>query len=235
MLSRSKVLYFIKQRLGYPHVAIELDDDEMWNYIRMFTLDEFSKYLPDTQEMVLNTKDPNNKTSDDFVFLLHEPEGCRIMNVAEVILPQMNLWVNGYPYQGPLVSYESLPTSVQQVEEAETIQQFSNSGLSWHFYNPNRLRINVSMMPNKLVVRYNRVQPESLFYINPEFEPEFLHMCLGDIMTICGNIRTKYTNLSTPFGDIPINGDMASAGEQLKSNVTSRLELMPPNCLISIG
>ena len=235
LLSRSKVIYFIKQKLGFPHVAIELSDDQMWDYIKNFTIVEFSKYRPDVQEMVLNTKDPKNKTHDDFVFLLHEPEGAQILNVVEVIRSQTSLFIMGYPYQGPLTSYDALPSNVAAAEQAETTEQFSNNLLNWLFMPPNRLRINVSMLPNKVVVRYSRVQPESLYYVPAEYEPEFLYLCLSDIMNICGNIRGKYSNLSTPFGDIPISGDLASAAENLKSNVISRLEQLPPNCFIHVG
>lgn len=235
MLDKSKVLLFIKFRLGYPHVVLELSDDDMWDYIRMFTLDEFSKYKPDTQEMTLNLKDSENKTDDQRVFLIHEPDGCRILNVSDVIYPEADLWVMGYPYQAELASYSSIASDVQAVEQAETVEQFSRMNPSFNFYEPNRLRLYRSMLPDKVIIRYERVQPESLMYINPEYEPEFLYLCLADIMTICGNIRTKYSSMSTPFGEIQINGDFVNGGEQLKSNVTARLETLWPNKAIYVG
>ncbi len=235
MLNKSKVIYFVKARLGFPHVAIELSDEDIWDYIKMFTLDEFSKYKPDVHEMILNLRDPNNRTPDVKVFLLHEPDGCRIMNVVTVIYPESDLWVQGYPYQAPLTSYGALPNDVLAAEQAETTEQFSRMNPSFNFTEPNRLRLYRSLLPERVVVRYERVQPDNLMYINSEYEPEFLYLCLADIMTLCGNIRSKYSNLSTPFGEIPINGDMVSAGEQLKSNVISRLETLWPNVAIYVG
>ena len=53
MLSMSKVLYFIKTQLGYPNVIIEKSDNEMELFIKMFTLMEFSKYVPDINEVLI--------------------------------------------------------------------------------------------------------------------------------------------------------------------------------------
>ena len=82
MLSKQKVIFFVKQRLGYPNVTIEKSDEDIWEYIRNFSLMEFSKYVPDYQEMTLDCTDPDNKTDDENMFLLHEPEGAQIMDSA---------------------------------------------------------------------------------------------------------------------------------------------------------
>ena len=234
MLSKQKVIFFIKQRLGYPNVTIEKTDEDMWEYIRNFSIMEFSKYVPDYQEMILDCKDEENKTSDENMFLLHEPEGAQIMDIVDIPMPFNNMLVNGWPYQAPITGYESLTSDVQAVDRSKTTEHFSKSGMSWRFFPPNRLRINMSMRPDKLKIMYYRAQPESLYYIPYQYESEFLYLCLADIMTIMGNIRTKYTTLTTPFGEIPVNGDIAQLGNDLKDKVIQRLELLPPNALIYV-
>lgn len=138
------------------------------------------------------------------------------------------------PYQAPITSYESLPNDVQAVDREKTVEHFSKAGLSWRFFPPNRLRINMGMRPDKLKIMYYRAQPESLYYIPYQYESEFLYLCLADIMTIIGNIRVKYTTLTTPFGEVPVNGDIAQLGNDLKDKVIQRLELLPPNALIYV-
>ena len=234
MLSKQKVIFFIKQRLGYPNVTIEKSDEDMWEYIRNFSIMEFSKYVPDYQEMELDCNDPNNKTEDENMFLLHEPEGAQIMDIVDIPLPFNNLMINGWQYQAPIAAYDSLTDYAQSVEREKTVEHFSKAGLSWRFLPPNRLRINVSMRPDKLKIMYNRAQPESLYYIPYQYESEFLYLCLADIMTIIGNIRLKYSTLTTPFGEIPVSGDIANTGNELKNQVIQRLELLPPNTLIFV-
>jgi hypothetical protein len=234
VLSKQKVIFFIKQRLGYPNVTIEKTDDDMWEYIRNFSIMEFSKYVPDYQEMVLDCQDEENKTADENMFLLHEPEGAQIMDIVYIPMPFTNMLINGWPYQAPITGYEQLPTDVQAVDRSKTIEHFSKAGMSWRFFPPNRLRINMGMRPDKLKIQYYRAQPESLYYIPYQYESEFLYLCLADIMTIIGNIRVKYTTLTTPFGEIPVNGDIAQLGNDLKDKVIQRLELLPPNALIYV-
>jgi hypothetical protein len=142
--------------------------------------------------------------------------------------------INGWQYQAPIAAYDSLTDYAQSVEREKTVEHFSKAGLSWRFFPPNRLRINVSMRPDKLKIMYNRAQPESLYYIPYQYESEFLYLCLADIMTIIGNIRLKYSTLTTPFGEIPVSGDIANTGNELKNQVIQRLELLPPNTLIFV-
>lgn len=95
MLSKQKVIFFIKQRLGYPNVTIEKTDEDMWEYIRNFSIMEFSKYVPDYQELILDCQDEENKTADDSMFLLHEPEGAQIIDIVDIPMPFNNMLVNG--------------------------------------------------------------------------------------------------------------------------------------------
>ena len=234
MLSKQKVIFFVKQRLGYPNVTIEKSDDDMWEYIRNFSIMEFSKYVPDYQEMTLDCNDVDNKTDDENMFLLHEPEGAQIMDIVDIPMPWNNAFINGWEYQAPLASYDSLTSYAQSVEREKTVEHFSKAGLSWRFFPPNRLRINMSMRPDKLKIMYYRAQPESLYYIPYQYESEFLFLCLADIMTIIGNIRLKYSTLTTPFGEIPVSGDIANTGNELKNQVIQRLETLPPNALIYV-
>ena len=68
MLSMPKVINFVKKKLGFPHVVIELSDSEIEEQIIFSTLNEFSKYLPHTNELVLDTMKAENKTVFCFSF-----------------------------------------------------------------------------------------------------------------------------------------------------------------------
>ena len=54
MLNDGKVLSYVKQNLGFPFMFIELTDDQMLDYIREFTVSEFSYYFPDTNTIGYN-------------------------------------------------------------------------------------------------------------------------------------------------------------------------------------
>lgn len=235
MLSMPKVINFVKKKLGFPHVVIELSDSEIEEQIIFSTLNEFSKYLPHTNELVLDTMKAENKTVQENVFYLHDEDECDIIGVSEVIFPETILFLQGYPFYGPITTIDEVPSMLINVLNAENAEQFSKTSLIFEYMVPNKLRIFHSMIPDKFVVRYQRVHPETLHTIPTEHQMEFQYLALADTMQICGHIRNKYTNISTPFGDIPLGTDVASAGDALKDKVIEKLETLPPNVIFHIG
>ena len=46
MLNKSLVLNYVKKRLGFPYTIIELSDEDIMEYINLYTIPIFSKYFP---------------------------------------------------------------------------------------------------------------------------------------------------------------------------------------------
>lgn len=235
MLSQQKVLYYIKRQLGFPHVGIELSDDDIEMEIKMFVIPEFSKYLPHENEISLDTNDPEVQTGSDNVFYIFDPDGCSILNIQKVIYDEGELIFGGYPYTNPYAGIDQVTQYVHNIEEAETAMIYSGGAKTFKFIPPNKLRIYpYKMTPESMVIRYERTHLEDLSTIPVEYETEFLNLALAHIMIICGNIRNKYQSISTPFGDVPLNADIRERGETIKQAVIDKLNLLPPNILIDI-
>jgi len=237
MLSEQKVLFYVKDTLGYPHVNIEKSDESIMTYIKMFTIPEFSKYIPNKAIMKLDTSLPEVKTNMEDIFYVQDPDGCDVLTVEAVIQSESSLLMHSYPYVSPFTSYESLPDMVLTINEAETAAMFSRSEIAITFYPPNKLRIanSESMGGEEYLLRYERSHKETFETIPVEFQPEFLTMCLADTMINCGNIRNKYGSIATPFGEIPINAELGNQGRELKTAVLDKLKEQPPNTLIYVG
>lgn len=235
MLSHQKVLYYIKRQLGFPHVGIELSDDDIEMEIKMFVVPEFSKYIPHENELSVDTNDPEVQTESENVFKIFDPDGCSILNVEKVIYDEGELLFHGYPYTNPYAGQDEVTQYVQKMDEAETEMLYSGGAKTFKFIQPNKIRIYpYKMTPETMVIRYERTHPEDLSTIPVEFETEFLNLSLAHIMIICGNIRNKYQTISTPFGDIPLNADIRERGETIKQTIIDKLNLLPPNILIDI-
>ena len=238
MLSMSKVIYFIKQTLGYPDVVIEKSDEDIELFIKMFTLTEFSKYVPDVAELGLDTTNPTYQiVGRPSVYVLQDPDGRDILNIVEVIPQEMDLYKYGYPWF-PHISNGGADVAdmLMQVDASETSRMFSRGDTTFRFYPPNKLRIYpIDTLSDGFMIRYERGHAEDLTSIPSEFQMEFLYMCLADVMRMCGNIRNKYQSISTPFGDVPLNTDLASRGEEIKNNIIEKLRQLPPNVLIYVG
>lgn len=235
MLTQQKVLAFVKRKLGYPNVIIELSDETILEHMEMFTLTEFSKYIPDDEELVLDTELAENKTEQSNVFYLHDRDECDILSVSDVIFPHETLYLINYPYVAPITQLPEVPNQLLQMLNAENAEQFSNMLSSFEFWEPNRLRIYCSMIPSKLVVRYQRVHPATLESIPVEYQPEFQYLLLADVMSMCGGIRNKYASISTPFGDVQLGADLGSAGDALKEKILDKLDASPPNAILFVG
>ena len=235
MLTVPKVVNFVKRKLGFPHIVLELSDSEIEEQMLYSSIVEFSKYLPHTNELVINTDKKENKTKQENVFLIHDPDECDIIGVSEVIFPQNNLLINNYPYFAPITTIDDVPEMVIDILNAENAMQFSKMSTIFDFMMPNKLRIYNSMIPDEFVVQYQRVHPETLETIPVDHQLTFQYLVLADVMSICGNIRNKYSNISTPFGDVPLGTELASQGEALKDKVIQHLEALPPNVIFHIG
>jgi len=235
MLTPQKVLAFVKRKLGYPHVVIEQSDDDILEHMEMFSLVEFSKYIPDDEELILDTTLAVNKTDQENMFYLHDKDECDILSVSDVIFPRENLYLINYPYVAPITALPEVPDQLLQMLNAENAEQFSNMLVSFDFWEPNRLRVYCSMIPDKFVVRYQRVHPATLESIPVEYQPEFQYLVLADVMSMCGNVRNKYANISTPFGDVQMGTELGSAGDSLKEKILEKLDTSPPNIIFHIG
>ena len=63
----------------------------------------------------------------------------------------------------------------------------------------------------------------------------FKKMCLGQVMIWIANIRSKYENLSTPFGQLPLNWmKLQEDGQRLLEEANQFLASIPPDKLIEV-
>jgi len=102
MLNPDRVLKFVKTNLGFPFHQIEKPDEEILDYIKEFTIREFSYYAPEKKKLHLDVtidsiKVPGLKNE----YYLNDPEGIEILNVISLIPPLSNLMINGHPPIGP--------------------------------------------------------------------------------------------------------------------------------------
>ncbi len=238
MLSMNKTVSFIKTTMGFPHVAIEKSDEEISMYIDMFGLNEFSKYVPDKNEIAIDTEDSSNIQDGSMnIYFIKDPEEADVMNVVTVIVPESYMMMHGYPMQTIMGdSYDSLPDVLIAVDKAETNYSFSRGEIMFEYMPPNKVRLfPATYKPGKILVRYERVQPSHLMNIPPEYHTEFLYLMLAITMINCGNIRNKYQNISTPFGDVPLGTDLKSGGEAIRDKIVEYLSQLVPNVMIVVA
>jgi len=239
MLNHARVLGYIKDFLGFPHVHIELDDQQIIQRFVTYTLREFSEYIPHVNKLVLNLNDSTYKVNNiQNEFYLKDPDNVEILNVVEVYFGGSDDLLMGAPIFGPMSHFEIRDWALA-TEMAGQLKMFSSFDKTFEFRSPNILRI--SPVPTTgsgcCTVEYERMQPEDLSGIPNEHQIMFCKMALADTQVQIGRIRKKYGGqLRTPFGEIPLNDEIGDEGKELKRECIEKMErLFLPNISIDFG
>ena len=240
MLNQGKVLKYIKDNLAFPFNFIEKTDEEILEYVKDYTLTEFSHYVPQVKKIPLNLSLPSNKVpTRGNEYYIEDPEGIEILNVVNVYFPISNWVMFGHPPMGAF-DQMALRNWALDVEVAGMIKQFSSYDYTHEFIHPNIIRI--SPTPNaevgSITIEYERKQPEDLSGIPFDFQMFFCEMALADIMVMIGRIRKRYGDgqLRTPYGEVPLGTDILEEGKQKKTDVIDKLIAGTfPNIILDIG
>ena len=239
MLNDSRVLNYVKHNLGFPFMHLELEDAQILEYIKLYSIREFSYYVPDVKTMPLNVSLAANKVpGKGNEFYLNEPDGREIINIANIYFDQSDLYALGHPPFGAFTMGEVAEWGLA-VNNAMTTKMFSSYDKTFEFKHPNIVRISpINFQMHFITVEYERIQSEDFSEIPNDIQVLFEEFALADIMIVLGRIRKKYGggNLKTPFGEIPLESDIFEEGNSKKEKVIEKLErLFIPNVRIVHG
>jgi hypothetical protein len=239
MLTQSEVLRFVKTSLAFPHMFIELSDQDILDYITDNTRKMFSHYFPQKWKTSLNVGLEANKVPGrGNEFYLTDPQGYEIYSVIDIYTSSGDWYIHGHPPMGPL-SHGDLREWALQVEMAGQLKMFSSFDMTFEFSHPNILRISpINTSYGTITVEYEREQPPDLSGIQNDIQKYFKELALADIKIVIGTIRKRYSGgqLRTPFGDIPIEGDIKEEGQSEKDKLLDIFERSYlPNVTLDFG
>ncbi len=250
MLNENRVLNFVKTNLGFPFHSIELDDNSIMEYLKQNTIREFSYYIPELRKMNLDVMAPSSKVPGRVnEFYLNEPEGREILNVKELYMPAGNLYALGHPvfgaysfgYGAGFGRDNAIRNWAYEVESSMTLKKFSRFDVTFQFTHPNIIRISPNPTDNgqkEITVEYERIQSEDFSGVPNDLQMMFLDFCLADMMIVIGRIRKKYAdgNLKTPFGEIPLGGEILEEGRDKKKELIDKFSsALIPNVKVNFG
>jgi hypothetical protein len=227
MLNDDYVLDYVKRNLGFPFMHLEWKDEEILEYIKKFTIREFSYYQPDVKTMPINFQNVANKvpgrTNEYYLF---EPEGREILGIKDIYFDQSDYYAMGHPPIGVFSHFELREYALQVTKAMET-KLFSVFDKTFEFKHPNIVRVSPVPVNSKFAsVEYERMQCDDFSEISNDIGETFLELCLADIMIALGRIRKRYGggNLRTPFGEIPLESDIHEEGKEKKREIKDLLE-----------
>jgi len=237
MLTPSQVVSYVKKKLGYPHTPIEYSDDEILDYCRTVTIPEFSKWVPDTKEYVVDLGSPEVQTEKPNEYKLIDPDGRPILNVVDVVFDQSALITSGFPVIGTLGADEDTVLQYHlQTFRGGMALKTSMFNYYHEFVKPNILRITPTPPARPVLVVYERYHLEDFSTIPPEFATYFLDLCFADVALWLCRTRSIFRTFNTPFGDIELNvEDLRSEAQELRSRLLEELKAANPSIIVDSG
>lgn len=237
MLTMDQVLRFIKRNLAFPFQVLELQDEEIQEYVVENTLQEFSHYYPDKlgRLYIDVTRDKVPQFTGGNHFFIVDPDGREILRANEVVFPTPPEVTFGHPLFGPFSQYELREWGLQ-VETSKNIKIFSSFDYQLEFTHPNILRVSPRPTTNFTVI-YDRIHASDLSSIPNAVEHLFRKLALADIKIIIGQMRRRFSgNLRSPFGEIPISDHILDEGKEEKREVLEKLDReFVPTVFLDIG
>lgn len=227
MLSWTKVLRFVKNRMALPSGFIEKTDEELKENIIDTALSEFSRYYPDEEfAPVLPDNENYQKSPRTGHFYFFDEEDLDILGITECYFNLAAEQIMGHPLYGPW-SFEGAQWWALDVFKSRFFRPFSNYNYTYKFESPNVVQVLPENIKNNFLVKYMREHPHDLRKIPKSLEREFMELALAETLVWIGSIRSQYGDniIDTPFGQIPLRGeDMRNRGEELRRNLIDKWE-----------
>ncbi len=234
MQNWNHVLDYIKLNLGAPLNLIEMPDDDLIKHLKEHVLPVFSQYVPHKKYCYIN-------------------EGAR--------LPVTNAGNPRYSYNIPLQMDEYI-VDIHDVYHTRSTILTDNNGLTTlnHFGAIDTVIANTyidairslgthntwEFMPPDTMVFDEKITAAIIVYGTPHtdlltvppdmYQLIFKKMCLGQASLWIAAMRSKYDNLTTSFGPLPINWqDLRSEGQRMMEEVNQQLLTLPPDKFVEFS
>ncbi len=237
-MTQDDVLNYVKSRLGFPYVPLEYTDSQILQLIYLKSIPLFSKYIPNKNVIAIDFSNPAIQTNMNTIFTIIDPNGLKIIDVVELVPQAANLLIAGHPIIGLISGNPSnmdlVANYLLQINNARTTLQFSEFDQTFQFIPPNLIR--VLPPPSDIQACIYETQHNPNFSTIPnEFEHVFFDLCFADTAMNLAEIRSYYTNINTPFGEIQLNsGDLYSKAETIRNGIIEQLSFANPSIILDI-
>lgn len=235
MLTWNDVLLYVKGRLSLPSTFMEESDSELRQWIELTVLKEFSDYIPDCEFTAINPTLESYQEGRTNYYLFNDDEDLEILGVKNYYFSGGGSFMTGHPYIPPM-SYTGMKEFALACFKSNILKPFSAWGYTGRYFQPNIVRV-LPTIQDVFVIEYEREQPPDLRRIPGQYRRIFMDLALSEMQIKLGGLRTHYSQITTPFGEIPLNGEqLKSEGNELKERTIERLRgISLPGVFIDIG
>lgn len=234
----SSMLKYIKRELGTGIQLLEMEDQEIIDGLTEDCLSLFSQYSPHKAYCFINETNRilnHNPGDPRYRYLLPVDPDISIIDILEVM---PNTGGNAFSELGVLDDIEI--SNADSMIDIVIANSYSDAAYSlgvrntWEFRQPRTLIMDQEL--TRAAVIYN-VPHETPKTCRPDlYNTTFKPLCLGHVEKWISAKRSKFENVSTPFGQINLNWQKLETDSQTHiQDAMQKLELVPPDKLIEVG
>ena len=225
------LIQYVKLNLGADNQQFEYSDEQILEIIQEHTLPEFSRYGPKERYFRIGEEELISQHPT----LMYQFKDCgKIIKIQEVI-PTGNMTasdqiqIQSQNLGGDITDYL---LSVNMLH----MSQIAQAPSTWSFRAPDKILIQKSdanlSYSRGFIIKLGLVHTDPTT-VDPDGYEYLKELSLADIMIYIGRLRSKFKDLSTPYGQIQNNSDeLLQEGKQLKQETVEALRTRPPDDFI---
>ena len=227
----NNIISYIKYELGIPYNLLEITDAQIVDIITEHVLPEFSQHNPAKIWLKIDDGDklaqPVN--FNELSYHLNIPDNIYITSIENCYLNTIS------PFSGNLNSMAMFvnPIDIVVSNAYATLAASLQPVQSFEYFPPRTICFSL-LIGFGVIVEVNTVH-QNLETIAPDlYNSVFKKMCLSKIIKYIIKIRSKFTAITTPFGEFNLNiSDLQSQVQQLDTDIQAALDSIPPSQLIA--
>jgi hypothetical protein len=230
----NNVIEYIKINLGGPLNMLEINDEDLVKLLKNQVLPFFSQYSPAQKYTYITDADMEvieKAGAPMYIYKIPLAVDEKIIDIIDVYNSKQTALVDAFG--GAIVTARTAEDLVMSNSYIDAIRSLSVRN-TWEFFPPNRIGLDVDITGCTIV--YNTVH-ETLDTIQPDmYELMFKKLCLANVKVWIANMRSKFNNLATPFGQMDLNWDrLLQEGQTEKQEVMVDLNSIPPDHFFEIS
>lgn len=224
----NNVLEYIKINLGGPLNMLEISDNDLVRLLKNQVLPFFSQFSPKQKYAYVSSANlipPEKPGSPLYLYKIPLEVNERIIDILDVYVGKNTALVDSFG--GTIINAATAEDLVMSNTYIDAIKSLSVKN-TWEFLPPDKLAFDVEATGATII--YNTVH-ETLDTIQPDmYELMFKKLCLANVKIWVANMRSKFNNLTTPFGQLDLGWDrLLQEGQTEKQEVMTDLNSIPPD------
>lgn len=252
----NNIVKYVKRKLGVPLNFLELSDADIKDIIVEDILPAFSQYIGTPlwfhlgPEHLIGTDDKSTEADEGVIvdvgkrnyymserYKIPVPDGLHIVDVQELYWPQYFGATSGVDAEliqsMGMLSMNPMDQAILNVYS--DIQRSMMTVPTYRFIAPYDLLLDVSLNGKTIVIECKGVHEDLTTIPSDMYHEIFKPWALAEILDTVVQLRKKYRNMTTPFGEINLNWEeLQQRHDTIMQTVQEKLDSLPPDKLIHV-